>query len=323
MPTWAKPFLIAFANGGMGVMIFLVLSGFLITTLLLREQDKSGTISLRNFYARRFARIFPAAYVYLAFIILLKLLSITPISWTKISFAGTFLWNYSNILGFPVREISDNVLGHFWSLSLEEQFYVFWPGLLLILPRRAAFRLSIAAVVLVPVFRLISYKYVLASHGQLGEMFHTAADQMFWGVLTAFAFRNNVHLLWQQKSWLRKCSVAYVTFALFVPVGAIPGGERFLAPTLYCSAAAVFILWQLSGTARISGIVLESRPLRYIGTLSYSLYIWQQFFVARNTPLPFNRLLAIPLAFIAAAASYYLIENPLRWRLRKLLVDHA
>src|SRR5665213_2363630 len=122
--THAVPFVAyVFSNGGMGVLIFFVISGYLITTLLLREREKTGSISLKRFYIRRAFRIFPPLYTYIAFIAVLGAASrlagvnareiITGLTLTRNYAHGVYLWAFE----------------HFWSLCIEEQFYLLWPGL--------------------------------------------------------------------------------------------------------------------------------------------------------------------------------------------------
>ena len=113
-----------------GVSVFFIISGFLITSLLLKELDATGTIGLRRFYLRRSFRIFPPFYLYLSIVSLLTLAGVFHIQLRALLFAATYMSNY--YLG-PGG--SSAALQHTWSLSLEEQFYLVWPAALLFLRR--------------------------------------------------------------------------------------------------------------------------------------------------------------------------------------------
>src|SRR5437868_1936649 len=115
----------------LGVRIFFVISGFLITKLLLIEKEKTGDISIRNFYARRVIRIFPVFYLYILVLLLLKWFFKPNVfeDYNLILFAGLYLWNYKHLFyqsPFP-NDPAFHIVGHFWSLSMEEQFYLLWP----------------------------------------------------------------------------------------------------------------------------------------------------------------------------------------------------
>src|SRR4051794_16259082 len=131
-----------FPSGFVGVDVFFVLSGFLITGLLIRERETTGTLSLRNFYARRFRRILPAAAVVLVITILLAVVVMPPLDLPR--FAGDAVaaaLSVSNVRFaiqandyFSSTQTPSPVL-HYWSLSVEEQFYLVWPALLLLVAR--------------------------------------------------------------------------------------------------------------------------------------------------------------------------------------------
>jgi peptidoglycan/LPS O-acetylase OafA/YrhL len=138
LPQWLMPAKLLFGNGVLGVDIFFAISGFLITTLLLREWQQSGSISLRAFYERRVARIFPAAYTYIAIIAVLAMIGVVQIRWDAFFAASFFTWNYGTLLNLFAGSKDIQLFNHFWSLSLEEQFYLLWPGCLLLFgPQRS------------------------------------------------------------------------------------------------------------------------------------------------------------------------------------------
>ncbi len=135
--------------------VFFVLSGFLITRLLLEEFDATGTISIRGFYGRRIARIFPAAYFYILTLMVLAGFGLLKVGWQPLAVAATYTWNYT-ALG---ASTAGAVLGHFWTLSLEEQFYLVWPAFLLFAGPRWARRIAVVCVLAFPLMRVGSYYF--------------------------------------------------------------------------------------------------------------------------------------------------------------------
>ena len=127
--------------GILGVRVFFVLSGFLITFLLLGEYQRSGAISLGRFYRARILRIFPAFYTYLLAIALLKTAGLLHLPWNDIAISAGFVTDL---------RLTDWNVGHFWSLSTEEQFYLLWPALLLFAGRPRALKMGALAVVFTP-----------------------------------------------------------------------------------------------------------------------------------------------------------------------------
>ncbi|MGC2321688.1 MAG: acyltransferase [Terriglobales bacterium] len=111
------------APASLGVLGFFVLSGFLITWLLLKENDKTGTISLSGFYKRRSLRIFPAFYAYCGGWLLLLLLTGHKVVWAEVISAFCYISNYYQAFFHP----ADSFVTHTWSLAIEEQFYLLWP----------------------------------------------------------------------------------------------------------------------------------------------------------------------------------------------------
>ncbi|MGH9888077.1 MAG: acyltransferase family protein, partial [bacterium] len=154
---------VAHVFGDIGVRAFFVLSGFLITTLLLRERARDGTISLRGFYLRRALRIFPAFYAYLAVLIVLRAAGTIAPSNSDLAFAGTYTMNFHAERAWQV--------GHLWSLSVEEQFYLAWPLTLIVLGTRRALILALAAIAVAPLVRMVTW----VSWPALREL----TDQMF------------------------------------------------------------------------------------------------------------------------------------------------
>ncbi len=185
--------------GGLGVLMFFVISGFLITWLLLKENQKHGTVSLGRFYTRRSLRIFPALYAYCALALLILLIRHKPINWPQATAALLYYNNYYQALyGDPATAFS-----HTWSLGIEEQFYLIWPLLFLAL-RKNSMRLAGTAATLVVVvwgWRAL-LQFVWDVHqGYFYEAFDTRFDHLLIGCLLAVL----LFYSWNAQFWRYVC----------------------------------------------------------------------------------------------------------------------
>ena len=136
----------------LGVSVFFVISGFLITSLLLKELDATGTIAIKRFYLRRAFRIFPPFYFYLAIVFVLAVVGLFPTPLRAFFFAATYTSDY--YLG---PGSGSGGLQHLWSLSVEEQFYLLWPAALLLLGKRRAIYLAWFLILVSPLSRTVTY----------------------------------------------------------------------------------------------------------------------------------------------------------------------
>jgi peptidoglycan/LPS O-acetylase OafA/YrhL len=296
--------------GSLGVRIFFVISGFLITTLLLAEHRKYGTISLSRFYFRRAFRIFPAFYVFIACILVAEALGWVSLREHDLLHAATYTTNYHHNRAWE--------LGHLWSLAVEEQFYLLWPALFLLFGTRGAIGVAAAYMCIAPLVRVVTWKLVPADIEGIGESFQTVADSIATGCVLA-ALRP---WMTQQPILARMQSSRLVPAALLVLIFAVyyvRGSIRFsyvVGETMLNVFIALFIDWCLRNPMSRLGRLLDWAPIAFVGTLSYSLYLWQQPFVNRHsnalvTSFPLNLI----CAFGCALASYYLVEKPcLSWR---------
>ena len=313
---WAAPFRIVFADGDLGVRVFFVLSGFLITSMLLDELDASGSISIIGFYGRRIARIFPAAYCYILALILLAALHWMSLPWKPVVAAATYTWNYTNLGGSP----SGAVLGHFWTLSLEEQFYLVWPSFLLFAGKRWAKRISILCLGIFPFLRIAFYFLAPGHRGLIVGMFHTGADQILWGAVGAFAYKEGA-LEWFRSWKFRRVLPWACLFAVFViaPLATwiFRGLNLVMNISIIGCSVMLMIFWLLSGDGGLARKILSCRPIIQLGLLSYSIYIWQQIFLVwpgtERIPFPLN----LGAAILAGFLSFRLIEVPLRSKIRR------
>ncbi len=307
-------------NQSLGVSTFFVLSGFLITTLLVREQEATGTVHLGHFYLRRAFRILPAFYVYVAIIAGLSVLNGWAIPGSHFLSAVTFTWNY-------VPSTEGWWLGHGWSLSVEEQFYLFWPLVLLVLGRRRATWVAGALLLAAPLLRLATYALLPEWRGRIPIMLHTRVDALMFGCLLALlpwhgaVLRKARRLLELRVHW---------GAAVFLLVLSPLLTERFrgawLLPvgfSLEGACIALLLFWAVTRPETAVGRVLNSRPAVHLGALSYSLYLWQQPF---TEPAFSHQPGVFPLnllgAWVAAELSHRFVEQGFL-RLRQRLFPSA
>lgn len=307
--------------GGLGVDIFFVLSGYLITAILVAEFRANGRISLKKFYARRALRILPAV------ILLLLVLNILVATTQPRDHAQTFRWDSLGALFYIAnwlrafgRDIG--ILGHLWSLSIEEQFYFLWPMTLAFLLSR---KLSVNrillivgfAVLLVNLDRICLYRGI-ESFNRIYNGLDTRADALLVGCALGLSgygiFSRRLFAL------LGLIGAAFVSYVLFrsypvpanlqVPFGLTIGG------TLFAVGTAFFLAAILSNGESIFARLLRFPPLVWTGRLSYGLYLWHYpvfIFVAGWLPglTPIGSMaLKVCGTFLAATFSYYLLERP-------------
>jgi peptidoglycan/LPS O-acetylase OafA/YrhL len=297
---------------------FFVLSGFLITALLLKEQQRTGRISLVAFYRRRALRLLPALWVLLiahsiyAWIVNYDMQIQRETIWSVSTFTLNF--RMDNILTARVA----TGLTQLWSLSLEEQFYLVWPLLVIfLLPLRR--RLSSATIILVSAIVFISVRrYLMWADGtdwlRLYTHTDTRADSLLLGALIAYWWVHN-------KTPTRYLPTAAWMAAAFIAWGVVNlsvdgdfanlGGYNLLAISW-----AVILLAALDGRWFMCRLI-GARPFRALGRLSYGLYLWHvpiQFGVAehaRDLPPLVRFALASFLTFVAVYLSWKLVEEPL------------
>ena len=297
--------LFGLSGGFYGVDLFFVLSGFLITTLLLEEHDREGRVSLRAFYIRRARRLLPALGAVLVLIAVVGPLYYSPGLLASIVASGLYAANI--VRGFGRSDfLAATPAAHLWSLAQEEQFYVLWPIALLSLRRRLTER-RLMTLLAAGFVLLILYRAGLAVAGAGWHRIYYAPDThmdgLVLGCLLACARRRGLTTVPVAAGCAASVGVvaAFVFGAQTVPwsVGGLPIVEL---------AAAVLVLAALSPGP--VAVVLSARPLVWIGALSYSLYLWQipaMWLTGWNRPWP-----ALALTAALTLLSYYVIERPFR-----------
>jgi peptidoglycan/LPS O-acetylase OafA/YrhL len=322
------------AGGGwMGVDVFFVLSGYLITDLLFREIQATGRVALTAFWGRRLRRLGPAMAVMLAAVTVVvravgspDLVRTTLIDgpWVQANLANWHLLAES--AGYWDRFGAQRMFEHLWSIAVEEQFYLVWPVLVLLIARRGrqVERRVAATAVLVSLVSLV-LMIVLSNPTEPSRVYtgtDTRAFSLLLGAVAATAWGRAV-LARVPGRWVGAGQglllLAMATAWLLVDGSDAPGlfsGGLFA----YAVAAAVLIGWCVQEPGSGVSHVLGWPPLRWVGSISYSLYLWHWPVIVLLTPHlgdfgGWARTAVIGLvSVVLAALSKYLLEDPIRYR---------
>jgi peptidoglycan/LPS O-acetylase OafA/YrhL len=320
-----------FGGGSIGVDIFFVLSGFLITTLLIGEFEKTDRINFGAFYARRALRLLPA----LAAVIVVAVLLVTLVhelhlfkseTLTTLPFVIFFVGNWARVFDFNAL----GVLAHTWSLGIEEQFYLVWPLLFVLLAARR--RRELVALVLTGIAGLVMvYRFVLLSMGQhpwsLYFRTDTHCDGLLIGCALAFWLASGKMASPVVERLFRWATVPALLIILFISElidNNDPKQFHFmvaygLGVSVLCSA--VLIANQVTSPLPELASILKAPIVVWIGRRSYGLYLWH-FLIYRSVgsffrehhPTNTDRItelaLKVGISFIVAAISYKVIEMP-------------
>jgi peptidoglycan/LPS O-acetylase OafA/YrhL len=314
------------ASAWVGVDLFFVLSGFLITGLLLDARERAG--GLRRFWERRALRILPLAYVFLAVVFFSPLWRAAP--WhAAVRAEQAWFWLYANNwLALTAPGLDPGVLGHFWSLAIEEQFYLCWPLVVLFVP---AARLRMVCAILLAASA--------AGHG-LAAAFHVGTTLVY--DLTPWRLDGILLGSWlavglRRDGWLRlpplslshrglALAAGAVAVALLWPARGLPAGDPWVRAAGSAGAAVTFtlLLWAalLSPQGALARRLLEARPLAALGRISYGLYVLHFPIVLALRavwPAPDGSLrdclaffaATVALSAVAATLSWFSLERPM------------
>ncbi len=310
------PFNSSFRNGNLGVAVFLVISGFLITHLLLKELRQEEQINLKRFYLRRTLRIFPPFYVYLLAIAMLGLFHKVYVTGTTMAVAATYTWNY-------IRVPDIWIVGHSWSLSLEEQFYLLWPLSMKFFSRRTNLWIASGVILLSPISRVVTYYAWPEMRGYTMTMLHTRLDTIMIGCLLSLMIDLEVGQRLKKTALHPASPIVAIAFLLALdPAAEHRWDGRYTTPlglSLENVAIAVLLFYVVFRHSSPLGQVLNSKLLRHFGKISYSVYLWQQLFTG-----PYTRWFPVNFVWIVACAeiSYLLVERP-SFRIRERLTATA
>jgi peptidoglycan/LPS O-acetylase OafA/YrhL len=314
-PIWLKSLA---EQGSLGVRFFFVISGFLITWLLLMEKRSTGSICLKAFYIRRVLRIFPVYFLYL-----LIIGTLTPYSQPLSVWLANVTFTTNFHLGLP------KATEHLWSLGVEEQFYLIWPGLLYFILKSASVwafaRILMIPLIVAPIARFL----VWANHPGWsdflfqGYSFFCNFDVLTYGCIAALIFHYRpefLRFLFEKAGY-----VVFVSGIMLILIPIVIGSRHWIPSRLgemifYSVQAVGFTTLLLHSIMRPQWMpyrILNWSWVRHLGVLSYSIYIWQQIFWSSQNVFGIQNAwwavfpVWILVALLAAHASYYLLERPL------------
>ena len=266
--------------GYWGVVLFFALSGYLITRLLTAEKDGTGRLDLGFFYLKRGLRLFPGLIVLCLFLLAVR------IGWPEISAALGHYANYARIAGLDL-----GILTHTWFLAVMAHFYLLWPLVIAAVP--AEYRLRVVGILALAAITWRVVALGTVSPGWVYNATDTNAAALLAGCYLGVARPRT----WRFAGWSVPALVVLMLFPVFGEEGALFLWGDFIALAL--SVAAIH--YAVSGPAW-----LETRPLLWLGEISYGLYLWH--YVLLETP--FDLWVTLPLSVVAAAASWYFVEKP-------------
>lgn len=321
-----------FTGGYVGVDVFLVISGYLITGLLLREVATTGTVSLTSFYARRIRRLLPMALLVLVTVAVLSSVLLSPVRRQEVAAdivaAGLYVvnWRFAQAaVDYFAADTANSPLQHYWSLAVEEQFYLVWPVLLLAcawFARRTGRRFLRAAAVAVLVVGLSSFACSLYLTYRATEDAYFSTLTRGWelaagaalAVLTA-RIRRDVRLPRLAATGLAAAGLAAIAVATatFDDHTMFPGAAALLPVT----GAGAVILAGIAGRPGWPARLLTARPVRHIGRISYSWYLWHWPMLVFATAVwgrlgALEGLLVVAASWIPTVVSHHVVEQPLR-----------
>lgn len=300
-------------NGPIGVTFFFVLSGFLITSILLDKKEKFNfSTNLKNFLARRALRIFPIYYAVLIGIALLSIINITISTDFYANPIPYFGYFYNHLLE-KTGNWSDQ-LSPYWSLAVEEQFYLFWPLFILLLPNKRSILWMILSFIL---FGIMSRYYFVSLHRGIGVYTLTCIDCFAWGALLAYCRKEQYELK----------KIMYVAtlpiFLIWIIICLSTSDADLLKILFFRTSTSMMGLVLIYFTLQPNLIakIMSFSPLRQLGKISYGVYLYhmivpQLFFILLeklHIPIPENagHWLSAIILIGFSVLSYYLLEKPI------------
>jgi peptidoglycan/LPS O-acetylase OafA/YrhL len=305
--------------GGFGVTIFFFISGFLITRLLLAESEKSG-IGLKNFYARRFVRLYPALlFMLFGTVALYGLGGVGRPSALEFSAGILYFMNFYHIFAvIPSDGLFIMPWTHLWSLAVEEHFYLMFPAFMLFCQgrwKRAAWGLT-ALLFIIPLWRTYVMFGTDLPYSEYNYMMTDARfDSLAWGCLLSVL----LHIKGNLKAFKPLLGVAPTIIAGAAILSSfVIRDETFRFTARYSvQGAALFVLvlnFYYLKALSFAVTIMEWRWLAWVGQISYALYLWHvpifMFLHEAKDPTPISILITIILTFAISAVSFYFVEKP-------------
>ncbi|BCJ52055.1 acyltransferase [Actinoplanes sp. NBRC 14428] len=327
-------------GGFVGVDVFFVISGYLVTRMLTGQFRETGRLSLTDFYARRARRLLPAACVVLLSTLVLTRLFLPSLRWSDTAWdvlassLGAVNWRLAaRATDYLSQDAAPSIVQHYWSLSVETQFYLVWPLLVLVVvlawARYARARHGHArvgrnslqvwlTVAFAAVFAASLAESVRATATDPGTAYFATTTRVWelalGGILAVAApwLRRLPAVAAAGLGWLGVAAIGYAV-AAYSSTTAFPGHAALL-PTL---GAAGIIACGATAGRKGPALLLDTAPLRFVGALSYSIYLWHWPLLtlaeARYGPMPVAASVCVALASVLPAwLTYRLVENPVR-----------
>jgi peptidoglycan/LPS O-acetylase OafA/YrhL len=318
-----------FTGGFVGVDVFFVISGFLITSLLLREETKTGRISILGFYARRVRRILPASALVVILTVAASYYFLSFIAGNDVAEAAKWTAVFAANIHFGLlgtdylgSQLPPSPLQHMWSLGVEEQFYVVWPTLFLLLVlivRGARHRHALAAVLAIICGTSLAWSVIQTGTNATWAYFSplTRAWELGLGALIAVLAPeiSRLRQRWATEVLAGAGLVGIVTSALLLTSSTPFPGSAVAWPV---ASTAVVIAAGCANETTYVGRLLSLRPMQWVGGRSYSLYLWHWplLTIAAQHALTdlgvWQRTGLVIAAIVASDLTYRLLENPVR-----------
>jgi peptidoglycan/LPS O-acetylase OafA/YrhL len=315
------------AGGFLGVEAFFALSGFLITSLLLAEFERFGSISLRRFYLRRFLRLYPALVLLLLVggAATLLIPALPRANLTSVPFILLYVANWLQLLSrspFPLGYYANT-----WTLAVEEQFYLVWPaiGIACLAWRRGTRPLLLVALA-IATFSLVARATAVATPDGAGAYgTDGVAFELMFGCMTALLLRTSPRdgAIARAATWLAWPAVGVMAAVILLDAKVVGSSHPRFDPgqaaghAVFTLAACVAIAHLYRSPGAVMARIASLWPLVWIGRISYGLYLWHYplfLFVQKNVPIHSLKLQVgteVGLTFAVAIGSYFLLERPL------------
>lgn len=312
LATVSSPLLKSFFtvfNALTGITFFFVISGFLITSLLIAEHEKTGHVDIKHFFIRRALRILPLYYLALLIAAMFGIFGIQKIPPTALLHGVTYTYNFvqqQNNVGF---------LSHLWSLAVEEQFYLIWPFLFVLLVNKPWRLVAVCVAATATCYMVVmSFNWANPIHNiyYTGRWFIPAAYSIFIGCAFALILRHSARAKAFLSSW--RCFAAALLM-LCTPLFFSRLLGSLNSQYLVAIGVAFLISWIATNQERRLVLALDWKPLEYLGKISYGLYVWQGIFTGNGNidshhwpPQPFA--IGVALTLVVSVISYHWFEMP-------------
>jgi peptidoglycan/LPS O-acetylase OafA/YrhL len=294
------------SNHRLGVSIFFVISGFIITWILLQERAKTGRVRLGLFYQRRCFRILPAFYFFLFCLFVLQCFDRVLVPTQEWIAVLLFYWNY-------LPSATTWWVGHFWSLAVEEQFYLVWPAALVAASLMRARHIVYGVIVFSPIVRLVTFALFPSLRDRIYWLGHVQIDFMAFGCLAALMARPLQGLpTWPRVRGIWAATAAVSVFVVSTALSEFGRTAYALTfrNTLEGLGITLVLVWLIQNPRGGWGRVLNHSWVAYVGRISFSLYLWQQLFLSERSPLQWGVAGNLAATFALAMLSYHGVEQP-------------